>query len=39
MEETNVGIKGQSFKQDLTSTKDLSIELPEGCETPYNILD
>ena len=30
MEERNVGTKGKSLKQDLTSIKDLTIELPEG---------
>ena len=36
----NVGtIRGKSPKQDLTSAKDLPIELPEGRETPYHRLD
>ena len=38
MEERDVGKKGKSPKQDLTSTKDLTIELPEGCESPYHRL-
>ena len=29
-EKNNAGTKGKSLKQDLTSAKDLSIELPEG---------
>ena len=39
MEERNVGTKGKSSKQDLTSVKDLTIELPEGRESPYHRLD
>ena len=39
MEERNVGTKGKSFKQDLTSSKDLTIELPEWRESPYHRLD
>ena len=40
MEGRNVGtIRGKSPKQDLTSTKDLTIELPEGRESPYQRLD
>ena len=30
MKERNVGTKGKSPKQNLTSAKDLTIELPEG---------
>ena len=30
METRNLGTKGKSPKQDLTSAKDLTIELPEG---------
>ena len=30
LEERSVGAKGKSPKQGLTSTKDLTIELPEG---------
>ena len=36
MEEGNVYTKGKSAKQDLTSAKDLTTELPEGRESPYN---
>ena len=32
MEERNVGTKSKSLKQDLTSIKDLTIELTEGHE-------
>ena len=32
MEERNIGTKGKSTKQDLTSAKDLAMELPEGRE-------
>ena len=39
MEEINVGTKGKSPKQELTSTKDLTIELPELLESPYHRLD
>ena len=38
MEEMNVGTKGKSPKQDLTSAKDLRIELSEGRESPYHRL-
>ena len=31
----NVGAKEKSLKKYLTSTKDLTIELPEGSESPY----
>ena len=31
LEERNVGTNGKSHKQDLTSAKDLTIELPEAC--------
>ena len=34
MEERNVGTNGKSPKQDLTSAKDLTIELSEGRESP-----
>ena len=36
MEKWNVGSKGISPKQDLTSTKDLTIELPVGRESSYH---
>ena len=39
MEESNVGTKGKRPKQDLTSAKDLTIELLEGRESPYHRLD
>ena len=39
LEERNVGMKGKSPKQDLTSAKDLTIGLPEGRESPYHRLD
>ena len=39
MEEKNVGTKEKSPKQALTSAKDLTIELPEGRESPYHRLD
>ena len=39
MEERNVGTKGKSPKQGLTSAKDLTIKLPEGCESYYYGLD
>ena len=35
----NVGAKGKSPKQGLISAKDLTIELPEGRESPYHGLD
>ena len=34
-----VHYKGESPKQDLTSAKDLTIELSEGGESPYYRLD
>ena len=38
--ERNVGIiEGKSPKQNLTSAKDLTIELPDGRESPYHRLD
>ena len=39
MEERNVGTKGKSPKQGLTSAEDLTIDLPEGREYPYHRLD
>ena len=39
VEERNVGTDGKSSKQDLTSAEDLTIELPEGHESPYHRLD
>ena len=39
MEGRNVGTKGKNPKQDLTSAKNLTIELPEGHESPYHSLD
>ena len=40
MEEKNVGtIWAKRPKQDLTSAKDIPIELPEGRESPYHRLD
>ena len=39
LKERNVGTKGKSPKQDLTSAKDLTIELPEEREFPYYRLD
>ena len=39
LEEKYVGTKGKSPKQGLTSAKDLTIELPEGRESPYHRLD
>ena len=38
MEETDVGTKGKSPEQDLTSAKYITIELPEGRESPYHKL-
>ena len=32
-------IRGGSPKQGLNSAKDLTIELPEGSESPYHRLD
>ena len=28
-------MKAKSLKQNIASAKDLTIELPEGCESPY----
>ena len=39
VKERNVGTKGKSPKQDLASAKDLTVELPEGRESPYDRLD
>ena len=40
MEGRNVGtIKGESPKQNLTSAKELTIELHKGRESPYHRLD
>ena len=39
MEEKNVGTKGKSPKQDLTSADDLTIELPEERGSPNDRLD
>ena len=39
LEERCVGTKRKSPKQDLTSVKDLTIELSEGRESPYHRLD
>ena len=39
LEEKNVGTKGKSPKQGLTSAKDLPMELPEGRKSPYHRLD
>ena len=36
MEERSVGTKRKSPKQDLTSAKDLTMELPEEHEFPYH---
>ena len=36
MEEKNVGTKGKSPEQDLTSAKDQTIKLPEELESPYH---
>ena len=33
------GHEGEKFKQGLTSAKDLTIELPDGRESPYHRLD
>ena len=35
MEERNMGTKGKNSKQDLTSSENLSIDLPEGCELDW----
>ena len=37
MEERKVDTKGNSPKQDLTSAKDLTIELPEGRDSPHPV--
>ena len=34
-----MGTKEKSLKQDLTSAKDWTIELPEGRESPYDKLN
>ena len=39
LEGRNVGTKGKSSKQGLISAKDLTMELPEGCESLYHRLD
>ena len=40
IEGRNVGtIVGKSPKQGIINAKDLPIELPEGCESPYHRLD
>ena len=39
LEERNVDTKGKSPKQGLINAKDLTIELPEGSESPYHRLD
>ena len=39
MEEKIVGTKGKSPKQDKTSTKNITAELPERRKSPYNKLD
>ena len=39
LEERNVGTKGKSPKQSLTSAKDLTTELPVGHDSPYYRLD
>ena len=39
MEERNVGTKGKSLKQNITSAKYLTIELSEGRESPYHRLN
>lgn len=42
MEQNNVGTmtyKGESPKQGLTCTKDLTIELTEGCKSSYRRSD
>ena len=38
MEGRNVGTRRKSPKRDLTSDRDLTIELPEGRESPYHRL-
>ena len=39
LEERNVGTKRRSRKQNLTSAKDLTIKLTDGCDYPYHRLD
>ena len=39
MEEKTVSTMGKSSKKDLTSAKNLTIELPEGRESSYHRLD
>ena len=39
MEERNVDTKGKNPKENLTSAKDLTIELPDRREFPYHRLD
>ena len=39
MEERDVGTKGRSPKQDITSARNLTIELSEGREFSYHRLD
>ena len=39
LEERNVGTKGKCPKQGLISAKDLTVQLPEGCEFPYHRLN
>ena len=39
MEERNVGTKGKSPKQDLTSPKELTTEISEGSKSLYNKFD
>ena len=38
-EDMNVVTRGKCPKQGLTSAKDLTIEHPEGRQSPYNRLD
>ena len=37
MEQRNLGTKGKSPQQDLTSTKDLTIELSEGQKKDHEL--
>ena len=39
LEKRTVGKKGKSTKQALPSAKDLTMQIPEGCESPYHRLD
>ena len=39
MDERKVVTKGKSLKQDLTSAADLTIELPEGLDSPFHRLN